>query len=275
MTIDLVKVNDYIDTFAALIDEKKTNEYKGKLHVGVDLGTANIVLAVVDESGQPVAGALQPASVVRDGLVVDYGEAVEIVKELKGQVEGLLGTTLTHAATAVPPGTSVGNMKAFSNVVESAGMEMKRIVDEPTAAAAVLGISEGAVVDVGGGTTGISILKNNQVVYTADEPTGGTHMTLVLAGNYKLSFEEADKLKKDPNRQREVFPVIRPVIEKMASIVNRHVSRWDLDQIYVVGGASCFDEFEKVFYEEIGIDIIKPAHPLLITPLGIALHSTK
>lgn len=203
MSIDLIKVNDYIDTFVRLIDEQRVNAYKGKLKVGVDLGTANIVLAVVDESGQAVAGALQPSSVVRDGLIVDYVGAVAIVKTLKEQVEGLLGTTLTYAATAVPPGTIDGNRKAFSNVVESAGMDVSNIVDEPTAAATVLGLSDGIVVDVGGGTTGISILKNGTVTYTADEPTGGTHMSLVIAGNYHISFKEADELKKIlPDKER-------------------------------------------------------------------------
>ncbi|MFL0365151.1 ethanolamine utilization protein EutJ [Pseudobacillus sp. 179-B 2D1 NHS] len=275
MSIDLIKVNDYIDTFVRLIDEQRVNAYKGKLKVGVDLGTANIVLAVVDESGQAVAGALQPSSVVRDGLIVDYVGAVAIVKTLKEQVEGLLGTTLTYAATAVPPGTIDGNRKAFSNVVESAGMDVSNIVDEPTAAATVLGLSDGIVVDVGGGTTGISILKNGTVTYTADEPTGGTHMSLVIAGNYHISFKEADELKKDPARQREIFPIVRPVIEKMASIVKRHISGVESTDIYIVGGASCFDEFEEVFHEEIGMRIIKPAHPLFITPLGIALNGMK
>ncbi|HZG71950.1 MAG TPA: ethanolamine utilization protein EutJ [Chondromyces sp.] len=272
MSIDLVRVNDYIRSFAKLIDEQGTNKYKGQLKVGVDLGTANIVLSVVDESGKPVAGALHPASVVRDGLVVDYVEAVGIVRKLKEQVEKLLGTTLTYAATAVPPGTMGGNMKAISNVVEAADMEVVNIVDEPTAAASVLKVTDGAVVDVGGGTTGISILKNGQVVYTADEPTGGTHMTLVVAGNYKISFEKADKLKKDHAKQREIFPLIRPVVEKMAAIVKSHIRGSGVNKIYVVGGACCFDEFEKVFYEEIGVETIKPVHPLLITPLGIALN---
>lgn len=275
MSIDLIKVNDYINTFVKLIDEQRVNEYKGKLKVGVDLGTANIVLAVVDESGQAVAGALQPSSVVRDGLIVDYVEAVAIVKTLKEQVEELLGSTLTHAATAVPPGTIGGNRKAFSNVIESAGMDVSNIVDEPTAAATVLDLSDGIFVDVGGGTTGISILNNGTVTYTADEPTGGTHMSLVIAGHYNISFEEADKLKKDPARQREIFPIVRPVIEKMAAIVKRHINGTEPNDIYIVGGASCFDEFEKVFHEEIGMKIIKPAHPLFITPLGIALNGMK
>lgn len=275
MSKDLDKVNNYINRFANLIAEKRMSVVKGDLKVGVDLGTANIVLSVLDQEGNPVAGASYPASVVKDGLVVDYVGAVEIVKKLKKQVEELLGVTLTHAATAVPPGTIGGNMKAISNVVESADMEVTNVIDEPTAAAAVLGVTDGAVVDVGGGTTGISILKNGKVIYTADEPTGGTHMSLVVAGNYKVSFEEADALKKDLTRQREVFPVIKPVVEKMASIVKRHVQGFDVDKIYVVGGACTFDEFEKVFFKEIGIETIKPVHPLLITPLGIALNSLK
>lgn len=275
MSIDLVKVNDYIRGFATLIAEKQTNSYQGELKVGVDLGTANIVLSVLDQDGLPVAGALYPASVVKDGLVVDYVGAVKIVRELKQQVEEWLGVTLTHAATAVPPGTIGGNAKAIANVVESAEMEVTHVVDEPTAAAAVLGVTDGAVVDVGGGTTGISILKNGKVIYTADEPTGGTHMSLVVAGNYKISFEQAEELKKDPTRQREIFTVIKPVVQKMASIVKRHIGSHDVDKIYVVGGACCFDEFESVFTKEIGIETIKPEHPLLITPLGIALNCLK
>lgn len=42
------------------------------LAVGLDLGTAYIVLAVVDSRQRPVACAVQSAQVVRDGLVVDY-----------------------------------------------------------------------------------------------------------------------------------------------------------------------------------------------------------
>lgn len=275
MSINLEKVNNYINSFANLIEMPQKRVYKGDLKVGVDLGTANIVLSVLDEEGNPLAGASYPASVVKDGLVVDYVGAVKVVKELKKRIEDVLGTTLTYAATAVPPGTIGGNMKAISNVVEAADMEVTNVIDEPRAAASVLGITEGAVVDVGGGTTGISILRNGEVIYTADEPTGGTHMSLVVAGNYKISYAEADVFKRDPARQSEVFPIIRPVVEKMASIVKRHVQGFNVDHIYVVGGACCFDEFERVFNKELDIETIKPVHPLLITPLGIALNSLR
>ena len=62
----------------------------------------------------------------------------------------------------------------IKNVVQAAGVEWARVLDEPTAANAILKIKNGAVVDVGGGATGISILKDGMVTEVIDEPTGGT-----------------------------------------------------------------------------------------------------
>lgn len=270
--MDLSTVNEYIGKFNSLIQTKSCNSYDGKLKVGVDLGTANIVLAIVDQEGNPIAGASQEAKVVKDGIVVDYIGAVNILEKLKHDIEEMLKINLNYSAIAVPPGTIDGNVKVISNVVESVGMDVVDIIDEPTAAATVLGIQDGAVVDVGGGTTGISILKEGKVIYTADEPTGGTHMTLVLGGSYGISFDEAEKLKRDPKKEEKVFVAIKPVIEKMAEIVKRHIQGYSVDKIYVVGGACSFAKFEEVFTKYIGIKTIKPLNPLLITPLGIALN---
>ena len=157
-------------------------------------------------------------------------------------------------------------------MVEAAGLEVVGTLDEPTAANAVLGISDGAIVDIGGGTTGISILEKGEVVYVADEPTGGTHVSLVLAGNYGISFEEAEALKKDPARQKEILPVVKPVLEKMASIIKRHVAGRNVQTVYLVGGTCCLQDMEKVIAKETGLGVCKPANPFLVTPLGIALN---
>lgn len=272
--MSLDNCNQLLKDFSSLVKEKKSNPYEGNLKVGVDLGTANIVLSVVDENNNPVAGAAYPSSVVKDGIVVDYINATRIVRKLKEEVEDILGVKLTRAATAIPPGITSGNTKVISNVVESADLEVVNIVDEPTAASYVLGITDGAVVDVGGGTTGISIIKDGEVVFTADEATGGTHMTLVLAGFLKKTFEEAEEIKKDKNKESDVFTIVKPVVEKMASIVKKNISGYDVKTIYVVGGACCFSEFEKIFKKEINIETIKPIEPLLVTPLGIAMNCT-
>ena len=272
--MSLNKSNQLLEEFSCLIREKRCNKYEGKLKVGVDLGTANIVLSVVDENNNPIAGATYGSSVVKDGIVVDYMGAIRIVKMLKEQVEEIIGEKLSYAATAIPPGITKGNIKAIANVVESADLEVVNVVDEPTAASYALDIKEGVVVDVGGGTTGISILKGGKVIFTADEATGGTHMTLVLAGFLQKTFEEAEKVKKQASKEQEVFSIIRPVVEKMATIVKKYIEDYDVHEIYVVGGACCFKEFEKIFEKEIKVKTIKPIEPLLVTPLGIAMNCT-
>ena len=72
-----------------------------------------------------------------------------------------------------------------------------------------------------------------------------------------------------------VFPVVKPVIEKMAAIVSRFIQGYDVDVIYVVGGACSFKKFESVFEKETGIKTIKPKEPLLVTPLGIAMNCNR
>lgn len=269
--MNLERVNQEIKAFEALITEKKAQPFEGELFTGVDLGTAYIVLCVVDANGTPVAGVSERARVVKDGVVVDYVGAIGIVRRLKAELESRLGVTLQKAAAAIPPGVEEGSVKAIVNVVEACDFEMVRVVDEPTAAALVLKVDQGAVVDVGGGTTGISVLKDGKVTFTADEATGGHHMNLVLAGSYQVDYESAEAIKHDKTREREVFSVVQPVVEKMAAIVNKYLQVHPVETCYVVGGASTFSAFESVFEKKLRVKTIKPYNPMLVTPLGIAL----
>ena len=275
MSHDMEACNATLLAFQRLIEEHQNEPWTGALRTGVDLGTANIVLAVVDGEDRPVAGATYPSTVVRDGVVVDYMGAVRAVTRLKAQLEDQLGVGLEAAGCAIPPGVVSGSVKAIGNVVEAAGFRLTTTVDEPTAAASVLGITDGAVVDVGGGTTGISILRDGKVVFVDDEPTGGTNMTLVLAGFHGCGTHEAELMKRDPAQEHSVFPVVKPVVEKMAAIVKRCLARCPVDTVYVVGGACCFTEFETVFQKYLEVPVVKPAAPLLVTPLGIAMNCTE
>src|SRR6266508_5957343 len=186
--------------------------------VGVDLGTAYTVLVVLNEHYEPIAGEYQFAQVTRDGLVVDFIGAVDLLRAMKSRVEKKLGFELKSAATGYPPGVPQAEVRATANVLFGAGLDCTGLIDEPTAANNVLQIKDGAIVDVGGGTTGIAIFKNGEVMYTADEPTGGTHFSLVIAGSTGTSFEEAEELKKKHSQQQRLFPIIRPVMEKVGSI---------------------------------------------------------
>jgi ethanolamine utilization protein EutJ len=243
------------------------------VHVGVDLGTAYTVLVVLDEHYRPIAGEYQFAEVTRDGLVVDFVGAVDLLRGMKSRVEKKLGFELTTGASGYPPGVPQAEVRATANVLYGAGLDCTGLIDEPTAANNVLMIKDGAIVDVGGGTTGIAIFKNGEVLYTADEPTGGTHFSLVIAGSTGKSFEEAEDLKKNPKEQQRLFPIIRPVMEKVGSIINRHIDGYRVDKLYLVGGTCAYPGMDKVIEEVTGVETILPGNPLFVTPLGIAMNN--
>ena len=219
-------MNDYNNVlvgFSELIKNEEFRPYEGDLRLGVDLGTANIVVSVVDSNNTPIAGASYPSTVVRDGIVVDFMGASRAVRNMKAKLEDLMGVEFYEAATAIPPGIISGNVKVISNVVESVGLDVVN----------------------------------------------------VIAGSLGCSFEEAERIKKDPKQEMLVFPVVKPVIEKMAAIVARFIEGYDVDVIYVVGGACSFKKFESVFEKETGVKTIKPKEPLLVTPFGIAMNCNK
>ncbi|MDR0600069.1 MAG: ethanolamine utilization protein EutJ [Treponema sp.] len=237
---------------------------------GVDLGTASIILAAVDSAGEPIACEMQPCRVAQDGLVVDYTGAIAITRRLKEKLESRLGRRIIDAAIAVPPGTNKANTGTHRHVTMGAGFEVLAVADEPVAANMVLGIQNGVVVDIGGGTTGLSIFREGEVIYSADEPTGGTHVSLVLQGRYGFNYEQAEAYKMDPANVRDVAGAVLPVIEKMATIVERHIKGHEVSEAWLVGGTSCLPGIERVFSRILGIPSYKPHHPMLVTPLGIA-----
>ena len=248
--MDLDRVNNYL----ARVEESEKTTFKpvgSRLKVGVDLGTAYLVLVVLDEENNPVACEKQAAQVLRDGVVVDYTGALRIVRSLKEKLEARLGTELVNCAIAMPAGTE-SSVKTHQYVAEGAGLEVTNILDEPSAANAIYQIEDGVVVDIG----------------------GGTHLTLVLSGNYHVSFEEAEAIKQDYKRHREILPVVRPVVEKMATIVSRYVDKAHTDTIYLCGGTCCLTGIEDIFQKVTGIRTIKPANPFLVTPTGIAMNCT-
>lgn len=244
----------------------------GYLRIGVDLGTAYTVVVVLNQQGQPLIGEFRFGQVVRDGLVVDFIGAVDLLRGMKKRLEGRLGRPLTHATSGFPPGVPQVEVQSVAHVLEGAGLKCQGLIDEPSAANKLLKIQEGAIVDVGGGTTGIAIIKNGRVTYTADEATGGTHFSLVIAGAMNLSFEAAEDLKKDSRQQTRLFPIVRPVMEKVGTIVAKHIRNHNVSSIVLVGGTPLFPGMDEVIESVTGIPTNVAYHPLFVTPLGIAMH---
>lgn len=246
-----------------------------RLYLGFDLGTTNMVLVALNEKGTPVAAVLEPSmSSVRDGVIVDYMASIAGMKNCLKRLYAILGDSnpdVIGGAAAYPPGVASKTAKVCANVVEALGYECLGLYEEPSAAAEAIDMRDGVIVDIGGGTTGISVLRDGEVIHSHDEPTGGTHMTLVIAGSLGIDFEEAEMKKRS---DKETYaPILRPVLEKMASIV-----RDDLDgfpdaadlPVVMVGGGADIPGAESIMSEVIGIPISMAPHTLCVTPLGIA-----
>ena len=112
-----------------------------------------------------------------------------ILQNLKATAEAYLGEKVTEAVITVPAYFNDAERQATKDAGKIAGLEVKRIINEPTAAALAYGIDKGTdkeqtilVYDLGGGTFDVSILQ------LAD----GTYEVLSTAGNNRLGGDDFD-----------------------------------------------------------------------------------
>jgi ethanolamine utilization protein EutJ len=267
-------MTDHAEYLNRIVNQPKNWDFSGagQLYAGVDLGTYKAMVIVVDEMGLPRAATMRRAEVVRSGLIVDYAGAQNIVREMIEEMRTASPLPIEKGATSYPPQTEYANINATRYILEGAGLDVLKVLDEPTAANGVLKLKNGAIVDVGGGTTGVAVIKKSKVVYTNDEATGGVHLTLVIAGNLKISYEQAEEVKIDRQRNREILPIVHPVIEKIASIVASYLQPFDdLTKVCLVGGTCELEGFREVAQQFLNLETFRPKFPGFITPLGIAL----
>ena len=132
-----------------------------------------------------------PFKVVRQGdhvAVVAQGKeytppevSAMILQKLKKSAEAYLGETVTQAVITVPAYFNDAQRQATKDAGKIAGLEVKRIVNEPTAAALAYGLDKKkdetiAVYDFGGGTFDISILEVGEGVIEVKSTNGDTHL---------------------------------------------------------------------------------------------------
>ena len=104
-----------------------------------------------------------------------------ILQKLKKAAENYLGTTVTEAVITVPAYFNDAQRQATKDAGKIAGLDVKRIVNEPTAAALAYGLDKKkdetiAVYDFGGGTFDISILEVGEGVIEVKSTNGNTHL---------------------------------------------------------------------------------------------------
>jgi molecular chaperone DnaK len=134
--------------------------------------------------GYPIAGeGNDPVRVELPGRAWSPEEiSAEVLKKLKADVERSLGEPVTRAVITVPAYFNDAQRNATKEAGRLAGLEVARIVNEPTAAALAYGLnrlkqkSKIAVYDLGGGTFDISILELNEGVFQVLATNGNTRL---------------------------------------------------------------------------------------------------
>lgn len=125
-----------------------------------------------------------------------------ILQKMKKTAEDYLGTDVTEAVITVPAYFNDAQRQATKEAGEIAGLKVRRIINEPTAAALAYGLDKKhknmkiAVFDLGGGTFDISILELGEGVFEVKSTNGNTH----LGGDdfdQKIVDWLADEFKKD------------------------------------------------------------------------------
>jgi len=106
-----------------------------------------------------------------------------ILGKLKSDAESFLGDTVTEAVITVPAYFDDSQRQATKDAGKIAGLEVKRIINEPTAAALAYGLDKAdkkdekiAVYDLGGGTFDVSILELGDGVFEVKSTNGDTHL---------------------------------------------------------------------------------------------------
>jgi molecular chaperone DnaK len=137
---------------------------------------------VAGEGSEPVRVELPGRSWLPEEI------SAEVLKKLKADVERSLGEPVTRAVITVPAYFNDAQRNATKEAGRLAGLEVTRIVNEPTAAALAYGLdrlkqkSKIAVYDLGGGTFDISILELNE----------GVFQVLATHGNTRLGGDDID-----------------------------------------------------------------------------------
>ncbi|MFW0776760.1 MAG: Hsp70 family protein [Rickettsiales bacterium] len=253
-----------------------------------EAGDANVVASVkrrMHESATTIA--------VGEREITPVEVSADILKELKHNAERALGKEVDKAVITVPAYFDDAARQATKDAARLAGLEVLRLINEPTAAALAYGLDSGAqgiyaVYDLGGGTFDISLLKLEQGVFQVlatggDTQLGGDDIDALIPKNGELTAREIkEKLSSEEDvggfTRSQLEELARPLVERTLAICARafedaKLNREDVKGIVLVGGSTRMPLVRNMVGEWFGRAPLTDVNPDEVVAIGAAIQA--
>ncbi|KAF1854234.1 hypothetical protein Lal_00009244 [Lupinus albus] len=227
-----------------------------------------------------------------------------ILKELKERAEHALKTNVTRAVITVPAYFNDSQRQATRDAGKLAGLDVLRILNEPTAASLAYGLGLNpeetktiAVYDLGGGTFDVSILQIQNGIFEVLSTNGDTFLggddfdraiadywieknnidKNELANNRELTQAlrlKAEEAKKAFSHQKLILPKVKQTIASCQNALkDAKLTVADIDEVVMVGGSTRTALVKKMVSEFFGRDVHDDLNPDEVVALGAAIQA--
>ena len=191
--------------------------------------------------------------------------AAMILTKMKTVAEVYLGKRVTNAVITVPAYFNDAQRQATKDAGEIAGLNVMRIINEPTAAALAYGLNQTAeekkilIFDLGGGTFDVSLLEQDDGVFEVLATAGDTHLGGEDFDNLLVEYfvKEAKKnLRKDISKDDRALRRLRTACEKAKRALSS-VSETSLEVDALVDGKDFSSKISRARFESLCMDLFK------------------